>query len=101
MSMPAPTPTATPEFTLEEEWAVHQALLDHLERTLDDDTSATPVLTIGLLDKLESDGSEFTHAELDHLDHRLGARLRRNALPERDRGPARSAREKVERSCDA
>jgi hypothetical protein len=99
MSMPEPTPTATLEFTLEEEWAVHQALLDHLERTLDDDTAATPVLTLGLLEKVESGAREFTHAELDHLEHRLGARIRRNALPDRDRGPAESVHEKVSQTC--
>lgn len=101
MSIHEHTPTTTLEFTLEEEWAIHQALHDHLERTLDDDTAATPVLTIGLLEKVESDASEYTHAELDHLEHRLGARIRRNALPDRDRGPAESAHAKVERTCHA
>jgi hypothetical protein len=61
------TPTAELDLSLEEQWAVHVALLEYVEVAQQDSERTPPHIELGLLEKIEDGGSPFTAAELRRL----------------------------------
>jgi hypothetical protein len=68
-----------------EAWAVHAALLAHLERAADGEAAAGPA--VALLERVESGDDRFTPEERRFLAEVLSAYLA--DAPRRDRGPVR------------
>lgn len=95
-----PTPTAEFEFTLEEQWAIHQAFLDYVEVAVRDDTNLKdPAVEITILGKIEAGDMSFTPFELDRIRYECEHHIESVESPERDREPAESVIEKIDRRC--
>lgn len=94
------TPESEFDFTLEEQWALHQAVLDHLEEALGEDTDfPRPAVELVLLEKIEAGEFAFTAFELDRLRARCDRHATREAAPDVDSEHARSVVEKIDRRC--
>jgi hypothetical protein len=94
------TPVSEFEFTLEEQWAMHQAFLDYVEVAEREDTPLPePSVEITILEKIESDDFAFTTFELDRLRYECDHHASSEYAPELDREPARSVVRKIDRRC--
>lgn len=83
------------EFTLKEQWAIHQAFLDYIEVATRDDTDLPqPTIEITILEKIEDGDFSFTAFELDRLRYECDHHATSEYAPDRDREPARSVVEK-------
>lgn len=93
-------PTTEFEFTLEEQWVIHQAFLDYVEVAVRDDTNLTdPAVEITILEKIEQGDIGFTPFELDRIRYECEHHMESVESPDRDRGPAQSVIEKIDRRC--
>lgn len=93
-------PTADFEFSLEEQWAIHQAFLDYIEVAVRDDTNLKdPAVEITILEKLEQGEMSFTSFELDRIRYECQHHIESVESPERDRDPAQSVIEKIDDRC--
>lgn len=95
-----PTPTAEFEFTLEEQWAIHQAFLDYIEVAVRDDTDLKdPTIEIKILEKVEAGEMCFTAFELDRIRYECEHHIASVESPDRDRDPGQAVIEKIDRRC--
>lgn len=102
MSVGANTPTAEVEFTLKEQWAIHQAFLDHIRAAEREDTDLPqPTIEITILEKIENGDFAFTAFEMDRLRSECDYHATSASAPEMDRVPARAVVEKIDRSYRA
>lgn len=93
-------PASEFEFTLEEQWAIHQAFLDYIEVAVRDDTDVPkPTLEITILEKIEDGDFTFTAFEMDRLRYECDFHATSEYAPDIDREPARSVVEKIDRRC--
>ncbi|ADQ68946.1 hypothetical protein C499_06820 [Halogeometricum borinquense DSM 11551] len=91
-------PASKFEFTLEEQWAIHQAFLDYVEVAMRDDTDLPkPTVEIVILEKLEDGNFSFTAFELERLRYECDHHAESEYTPEIDREPARTVVEKIDR----
>lgn len=96
------TPTTEFEFTLEEQWAIHQAFLDYVEIAVRDDTDLPqPTVAIRILEKIEEGEFAFTPFEIDRLRYECDHHATSAYAPDVDREPARSVVRKIDRTCPA
>jgi hypothetical protein len=90
------------EFTLEEQWAIHQAFLDYVTVALRDDTDLPqPSVEITVLEKIEDGDFAFTAFELERLRYECDLHATSEYAPEIDREPARTVVDKIDRRCQA
>lgn len=95
-------PVADFEFTLEEQWAMHQAVLDYVEISVREDTELPePVVEITLVEKIEAGVFSFTVFELERLRFTCEHHATHESTPERDREPSRSVVRKIDHRCPA
>lgn len=95
-------PDSEVEFTLEEQWAIHQAFLNYVEMAVQDDTDLSqPAVEIAILEKIEDGDFAFTEFELDRLRYECAHHATSESAPEIDRESARSVVEKIDRRCSA
>lgn len=88
------------EFSLEEQWAIHQAVLDYVEASVREDTVLPdPAVEITLLEKVEAGTFAFTAFEIERLRFTCDTHAARESTPDRDREPARSVVRKIDRQC--
>lgn len=95
-----PAPVSEFEFTLEEQWAIHQAFLDYVEVAVRDDTNRPlPTAELTILEKIEDGNLAFTAFERERLRHECNYHANSEYAPDLDRKPARSVVEKIDRRC--
>lgn len=95
-------PTSEFEFTLKEQWAIHQAFLDHIEIATGDDTDLPPpTVEITILEKIEDGDFSFTAFEVDRLRYECDHHASSEYALDRDREPARSVVDKIDSRCQA
>lgn len=95
-------PTFVFTFTLEEQWAIHQAFLDYVEVAVRDDTDLPqPTVEITILEKIEDGDFTFTSFELDRIRYECDHHMRSVYAPDVDREPANSVVEKIDRRYQA
>lgn len=97
-----PAPVSEFEFTLEEQWAIHQAFLDYVEVAVRDDTNLPqPTVELSILEKIEDGDLAFTAFELERLRYECDYHANSEYAPDLDREPARSVVGKIDRRCRA
>lgn len=95
-------PASEFEFTLKEQWAMHQAFLDYIEVATRDDTDLPePTIEIAILEKIEDGDFSFTAFEVDRLRYECDHHATSEHALDRDRAPARSVVEKIDSRCRA
>jgi len=94
------TTTDTPlEFTPAAQWAIHSAVLEYVERALEDDDRPGPVVELVVLEKIEAGDYRFTAFEYDRLRAILADYAATDETPAVDREPARAVVDRIERQC--
>lgn len=93
-------PASEFEFTIEEQWAIHQAFLDYVEVAVRDDTDLPqPSVEITILEKIEDHDFAFTPFEQERLRYECDYYAKHEHAPDIDRKPARSVVTKIDRRC--
>lgn len=93
-------PASEFEFTIEEQWTVHQAFLDYVEVAVRGDTDLPqPSVEITILEKIEDSDFVSTPFELDRLRYECDYHAKHEYAPDIDRKPARSVVAKIDRRC--
>lgn len=86
------------DLTLEEQWAVHQALTDYVEiATREEVDLPNPAVEIALLEKIEAGKFSFTAFELDRLRFECESHAQSEYAPPEDRDPARAVVNQIDR----
>lgn len=86
--------------SLDEQWAVHQALLDYVEVAVQDHTDFPyPTVALTVIEKIEDGYFAFTPREFQRLRAECDRHARSEHAPERDRAPARAVVNKIDRLC--
>lgn len=97
-----PTPTSAFDFSLEEQWAVHAAILAYIERSAGDGSElAEHAVEVAILEKIEAGEFEFTAFELDRIRYECAYHADSEMAPLIDREPAMAVVEKIDRRCNA
>lgn len=92
-------PDAALDFALDEQWALHSAVLDHVERALENDDLPSPAVELTILEKIEAGEFRFTAFECERLRAVLADYAARDDAPEVDREPTTAALEQIDRQC--
>jgi hypothetical protein len=88
------------EFTLKEQWAIHQAFLDYVETATRDETDLPhPTVELTILEKIENGDISFSAFEVDRLRYECDHHRRSDYAPDRDREPAQSVVDKIDSRC--
>jgi hypothetical protein len=93
------TPDEAPEFTPAEQWAMHSAVLDYVERALETDDGTGPVVEFVLLEKIESSEYRFTPFEYGRLRDILADYAASDETPDIDRDAASTVVGRIDRLC--
>lgn len=93
-------PTTECEFTLKEQWAIHQAFLDYVDAAASEDTDLPqPTVEVSILEKVEDGDLAFTAFELDRIRYECDHHAESPYALEIDQAPARTVVEKIDRRC--
>lgn len=87
------------DFSCAEQWALHSAVLDAVERAFEDGDAAAPVVELAVLEEIETGEFRFTPFESERLCAILEAYAADEETPEVDREPALSVVEQIHRQC--
>lgn len=102
MSLETTPPTIELEFTLEEQWVIHQALIDYIDVFIEGNSDLpTPAVEITILEKLESPETSFTWFELDRIRYECNHYRNKDNAPDIDRTPAKSVVNKINNLCQS
>jgi len=92
-------PDAPLDVTPAEQWALHSAVLECVERALEDDDRPGPVVELAVLEKIEGDDYRFTAFEYDRLRAILADYAASDETPDVDREPARVVVDRIDHLC--
>mgnify|MGYP006285908005 CR=1 FL=1 len=95
------TPTAELDLSLEEQWAVHVALLEYVEVAQQESERTPSHIELGLLEKIEDGDSLFTAAELRRLREECNYYARSEHVSSRDRIPLHRVVQRIDRVLPA
>jgi hypothetical protein len=87
------------EFNRDEQWALHSAVLDYVERALEDADAPAPVVELAVLEEIETGEFRFTPFEYDRIKAILEAYAASDDAPDVDREPARSVLARIDSQC--
>jgi hypothetical protein len=92
-------PESALDVSLDEQWALHSATLEYVERTLGDEAYPDPAAELAILEKLEGGQHRFTQFEFGRLQDILAEYAAREDTPDVDRAPANAVVERIEAHC--
>lgn len=102
ISLETNPPTIELEFTHEEQWAIHQALVDYIDTFIEGNGDLPPpTVEITILEKLESPDASFTCFELDRIRYECNYYRKKDDIPNIDRNPAKSVVNKINNLCQS
>lgn len=87
------------DFSCAEQWSLHSAVLDFVERALEDADAPAPVVELDVLEDIETGEFRFTDVEYERLCAILEAYATDEDTPDVDRDPALAVVEQIYRAC--
>lgn len=92
-------PESALDVSLDQQWALHSAVLEYVERTLGDGEYPDPAVELTILENLEAGTFRFTQFEYERLRDILTEYAARDDTPDVDRDPATAVVERIEARC--